>query len=172
MSGKDKQHQEYAARRKDLKALGLQAMESEGKLVFAAVLNPVTVYSPDACVAPGHRRHPLASDPRPVSDLTRLYTLESFLVGSSCCATKKRRQGSEHILCGSVPLDGLDFCVTHHKFPVTQPARVIRPTEWEGFRFAVGNETEGVRWYQPLADAHVAQHFAMLGIVPKRRSSI
>ena len=57
MSGKDKQHQEYAARRKDLKALGLQAMESEGKLVFAAVLNPVTVYSPDACVAPGHRRH-------------------------------------------------------------------------------------------------------------------
>jgi hypothetical protein len=59
MSGKDKQHQEYAARRKDLKALGLQAMESEGKLVFAAVLNPVTVYSPDALVCdPGAQATP------------------------------------------------------------------------------------------------------------------
>jgi hypothetical protein len=38
-SGKDELHQDHAARRKDLKALGLQAMESEGKLVFAAVLN-------------------------------------------------------------------------------------------------------------------------------------
>jgi hypothetical protein len=40
MAGKDKQHQEYVARRKDLKALGLQAMESEGKLVFARTPPP------------------------------------------------------------------------------------------------------------------------------------
>jgi hypothetical protein len=30
MSGKDKQHQEYVARRKDLKALGLQALGLRG----------------------------------------------------------------------------------------------------------------------------------------------
>ena len=46
-------------------------------------------------------------------------------------------------------------------------SRIIRPVEWEGCRFAVGCETEGVRWLQTLADAHIAQHYAELGIVPK-----
>jgi hypothetical protein len=84
----------YVARRKDLKALGLQAMESEGKLVFTAVLAPVIVYSKDALVWPRGTNDTLASDPRPVGDLTRLYTVESYMIGSSCCATKKRRQGA------------------------------------------------------------------------------
>jgi hypothetical protein len=47
------------------------------------------------------------------------------------------------------------------------PARVIRPTEWGGYRFAVGGDTEGVRCFQPLSDSHIAQHFVMLGMVPK-----
>jgi hypothetical protein len=137
MSGKDEHHQEYVARCKDLKALGLLATESEGKMVFAAVLKPVTEYSPHALVWPRCTGDNFLSDPQPLSNLTRLYTLESFLIGSSCCATKRRRQGGEHILCGSVPQDGLEFFEMHHKFPTTQPARVISPTEREGCRFAV-----------------------------------
>jgi hypothetical protein len=116
MSGKDTQHQEYVARCKDLKALGLQATESEGKVVFAAVLKPVTEYPPHALVWPRGTGDTFSSEPRPLLDFTRLYTLESFLIGSSCCATKKRRQGGGHILCGSVPQDGLEFCEMHHKF--------------------------------------------------------
>jgi hypothetical protein len=77
VSGEDTQHQEYVARCKDLKALGLQATESEGKLVFAAVLKPVTVHSPDALVWSRGTGDTLASDPRPASDFTRLYALGS-----------------------------------------------------------------------------------------------
>jgi hypothetical protein len=89
MSGKDKLHQEYVARRKDLKALGLQAMESEEKLVFAAVPNPAAVHSPDALVWPrGRTCATSASAPRTASGLTQVYTLESFLIDASCCETK------------------------------------------------------------------------------------
>jgi hypothetical protein len=67
-SGKDELHQEYAARRKDLKALGLQAMQS------AAVLIPIAVYSKDALVWPRGSGDTLASDPRPLCMTSRGFT--------------------------------------------------------------------------------------------------
>jgi hypothetical protein len=88
MSGKDKLHQEYVARRKDLGVLGLQAMESEEKLVFAAVPNPAAVHSPDALVWPRGTCGTFASAPRTASGRTQVYTLESFLIDASCCETK------------------------------------------------------------------------------------
>ena len=159
-------HKEYDARRNDLACHGLQVIEtSEGKLDFAAVHSPVEAHDKSLLIWPRGTGDSLASEPRPVGELTKLYSLESFLIGDSCCATKKlRTAGPEYIICGVSTDDGLDFCKTHQKFPTTQPVGTTRPVEWEGRRFAVGCETEGVKWFQPLADAHTAQHFAELGI--------
>jgi hypothetical protein len=131
---------QYDARRNDLACHGLQVIgTSEGKLDFAAVHSPVEAYDKSLLIWPRGTGDFLASEPRPLGEFTKLYSLESFLIGDSCCATKKRRTaGAEYIICGVSTDDGLDFCTTHQKFLTTQPVRIIRPVEWEGCRFAVG----------------------------------
>jgi hypothetical protein len=46
-----------------------------------------------------------------------------------------------------------------------RPRRVL-PEECEGHRFGVGHAEFGLKFFKPLSDSHLAQHFSMLSIVP------
>jgi hypothetical protein len=43
---------------------------------------------------------------------------------------------------------------------------MILPKECEGYRFGVGHAELGLKFFKPLIDSHLAQHFSMLGMVP------
>jgi hypothetical protein len=51
-------------------------------------------------------------------------------------------------------------------FMKTNRTRMILPEECARFRFGVGHAEFGLMYFKPLSDSHLAQHFAMLGIVP------
>jgi hypothetical protein len=50
-------------------------------------------------------------------------------------------------------------------FMTTNRTRMILPEECARFRFGVGHAEFGFMYFKPLSDSHLAQHFAMLGIV-------
>ena len=43
---------------------------------------------------------------------------------------------------------------------------MVLPEECEGYRFGVGHAEFGLMFFKPLSDSHLAQHLALLNIVP------
>ena len=159
--------QEFEARLAELATHGFQAVEHAGSLVFARAPVEDGEYTADCLVYPRDPGSTLASTPVPLSSLTRVYSCDPALLRDGCCATKKLRGAAlEIILCGSTCDEGTNFCTVHSMFMTTNPTRMILPKECLGFRFGVGHAEFGLKFFKPLSDSHLDQHFSMLGMVP------
>jgi hypothetical protein len=162
--------QEFEARLAELATHGFQAVEYAGSLVFARALVEDGEYPADRLVHPRNTGSTLASPPVLLSSLTRVYSCDTTAHQcDGCCATKKLTlRALEYILCGATCEEGTNFCDVHRKFMTmtTNRPRMILPGECEGYRFGVGHAEFGLMFFKPLSDSHLAQHFAMLGMVP------
>ena len=154
--------QEFEARLAELATHGFQAVEHAGSLVFARAPVEDGEYTADCLVYPRDPGSTLASTPVPLSSLTRVYSCDPALLRDGCCATKKLRGAAlEIILCGSTCDEGTNFCTVHSMFMTTNPTRMILPKECLGFRFGVGHAEFGLKFFKPLSDSHLAQHFSI-----------
>jgi hypothetical protein len=63
-------------------------------------------------------------------------------------------------------VEGTNFFTQHRMFMTTNRTRMILPEECEGCRFGVGHAEFGLMFFKPLSDSHLAQHLALLNIVP------
>jgi hypothetical protein len=151
---------EYEAGLAELATHGLQVVESIGGLVFARV--PVAravgggeAYSPGELVYPRDPGSHLESMPVMLVDLKWVYTLDTVPERGACCATKKlsdallRDASPEMALCGSAcVLEGKDFCQQHRMFRTTNLTRMILPEECGGFRYGMGHEVCGLKYFR------------------------
>jgi hypothetical protein len=159
-------YRELEARLADLASYGMRGLLVEDRLVIAPVASSTGPYSSSVLVFGRGTGDEVESSPVELSELTILFTTET-VCKDCCCAVRRLYSHNDfHIMCGACCDGDSIFCKVHLNFRRTNPARIILPEEWNGMRFAVGHEKFGLRYFLPMSDAHVAQHFSELGMVP------